>query len=119
MKRDDFIMQLAKLKYKSDQNEFMPNWEDCPYSYARGYINDAEIWLRQCESLGMKPPCLDEDKCEALEQTYVFGGNPYQWDEDFEKDENVMVTYKRRMEFKGLSPTERVQKLKNLKQEGE
>jgi hypothetical protein len=35
------IMKLAEEIYEAERTDYMPPFDQCPYSYARGYINDA------------------------------------------------------------------------------
>jgi len=65
-------------------------------------VNDGKLNADQVlaivEKLGMAPPLLDEDKCQAIMHVYYMGYTLRQWDEDFEKDNKVVEAYKRRLE---------------------
>ena len=55
-----------------------------------------DTMLKEIEALGMKPPILDEDKCQALMCVYYGGYTFYQWDEDFEKDTKAVAALTKR-----------------------
>jgi hypothetical protein len=50
------------------------------------------------EKIGMEPPRLPEDECQALMRVYYSGYTFNQWDEDFEKDEEAVKAKKDRPE---------------------
>lgn len=66
-----------------------------------GYITPnqfmAEV-LDYIESLGMMPPRLPEEDCQALMSIYYGGYTTHQWEEDFVKDEKAQEAKKRRAE---------------------
>lgn len=35
------VYKLAKEIYANDQNTYMPSFDELPYLYAQGYLNDA------------------------------------------------------------------------------
>lgn len=47
------------------------------------------------EELGMAPPCLPEDHCQAIMQIYYDGYSFYKWEEDFQKDPKVVEALER------------------------
>jgi hypothetical protein len=49
-----------------------------------GYEELADHLANKIEELGIKPPCLDGDKCQFLMHKYM-DPSFYYWDEDFEK----------------------------------
>lgn len=52
------------------------------------------------EELGMAPPQLDDDKCQAIMHVYYMGYTLRQWDEDFDKDSKVVEAYNYRMKLR-------------------
>jgi hypothetical protein len=58
--------------------------------------DEADLLLRFIEKAGMKPPCVDGDKCQALMHVYI-DPSFNMWDEDFEKDPKLVAAYERRM----------------------
>lgn len=59
----------------------------------------AEMVLDKIEAAGMKPPCVDGDKCQAIMNVYI-DSTFNRWDEDFDKDEKLVAAYNRRMNRK-------------------
>lgn len=57
----------------------------------------AENLLTKLEEMGMKPPTLPEDYCQAIMHVYYGGYSFNQWEEDIEKDERIMEAYNRRL----------------------
>jgi hypothetical protein len=62
-----------------------------------------DLWEQQCEymlriieSVGMKPPRLDEETCQAIMSIYIGGCSFNQWDEDTAKDTKVTEALQRR-----------------------
>lgn len=84
MKRSDMILKLMEILVEAP--------EDVEAA--------ADQILARLEKLGMRPPAVDSDKCQALMTVYYAGYTFNQWDEDFEADVAVMEAYKRRMERK-------------------
>jgi len=58
---------------------------------------DAEEVLSKIESLGMKPPCLPENHCQAIMDVYYAGYTFNKWEEDFEKDDKLVKALERRL----------------------
>lgn len=56
----------------------------------------AEGLLEELMKIGMAPPLLDEEKQQAILDTYYAGFSLRQWDEDFEKDEKAVDTLQKR-----------------------
>ena len=67
-------------------------------NYSEMPLITASELLAKLEASGMKPPCLDSDTCQAIMSVYYAGYTLNQWDEDIEKDEEVMAKKKRRAE---------------------
>lgn len=58
----------------------------------------AELLLKDMEELGMRPPRLPEEDCQAILSVYYAGYSLNQWEEDAVKDEKVMEAKARRAE---------------------
>ncbi len=58
-----------------------------------------ESILTRLEKAGMAPPCVDDDRCQAIMRVY-YDSTFNRWDEDFDKDEKLVAAYKRRMSLK-------------------
>ena len=56
----------------------------------------AEDILSRLEKWGMKPPCVNSDKCQALLTVYV-DPSFNMWDEEFETDSALVAAYQRRL----------------------
>lgn len=54
----------------------------------------------ECDEIGMKPPHVSEEDCQAIMDVYYAGYTFNQWDEDLEKDQKVQESKKRRKNFK-------------------
>lgn len=95
---------IRKLMSKLTQTRVLTQAE-----YESGLYQDmAERHLEFLEKdLGMRPPCLPEDHCQALMDVYYAGYTFYQWEEDFEKDVQAVAALKRRQEFAAMTPEER------------
>jgi len=71
----------------------------------------SEVWadfvakemLDMIEGFGMKPPCVDGDKCQYLLSRYIDPSFLY-WEEDFDKQhgEDFKELMERRSNFKGF-----------------
>ncbi len=61
--------------------------------------DEANLLLSFIEKAGMKPPCVDGDKCQAIMNVYI-DSTFNRWDEDFDKDEKLVAAYERRMNRK-------------------
>ncbi len=59
----------------------------------------AETILTKLEEMGMKPPSVDEETCQAILQVYYGGVSFNQWDEEIEKDAEVMEAKRKRAEW--------------------
>jgi hypothetical protein len=57
---------------------------DVLYPDGYGYEELAKHILLKMEKLGIKPPCVDGDKCQFLLHRYI-DPSFYYWDEDFEE----------------------------------
>jgi hypothetical protein len=55
----------------------------------------SEELLTRIEKLGMAPPCLPSEYCQALMQVYM-DPSFNRWEEDVEKDEKIMSAVRRR-----------------------
>jgi hypothetical protein len=56
--------------------------------------------LKEAEDIGMKPPCLPDEDCQAITQVYYGGYTFYQWEEDYVKDEKVAEAKRKRAEWR-------------------
>jgi hypothetical protein len=64
--------------------------------------DEGELLLNWLENeIGMKPPKLPEDYCQAIMDVYM-GGSPNKWEEDIEKDVKVQQSRARRAARKSL-----------------
>ena len=86
MKRDEMLELISNLPLNQDTGFCLS-------------LHEADVLLTQLENIGMKPPSLAEDKCQALTRVYYAGHTYNQWDEDFEKDEKAMAAYKEQLEM--------------------
>jgi len=81
MKRSDMITKLCSI-IDAGQDQTMET--------------RADNLLCHLEVLGMKPPRVSEEDCQAIMSVYYGGYSFYQWDEDLEKDEYVQAAKTRR-----------------------
>lgn len=84
MKRSEMVQMLKNIVFMASQDDI--------------HFNDIEAseLLNRLEHVGMKPPRLPEEYCQAIMTVYYAGFSFYQWEEDVEKDVQVMETLKRR-----------------------
>lgn len=61
-------------------------------------MGHAEILLENLEKLGMQPPFVSKEDCDAIMSVYYGEYTLNQWDEDLEKDEKVQEMKKRKAE---------------------
>jgi len=61
---------------------------------------EADAILGLLEQLGMKPPTLPEDHCQAILQIYYGNYTFNQWEEDFDKDTKAVDALQRRLSKK-------------------
>jgi hypothetical protein len=85
MKREEMVLKIAECLSE-------PHFPD-------DVMKQAEAILSRLERAGMRPPQLDEDKCQALMHVYYAGYTFNQWDEEFEKDEKAVAALKLRREI--------------------
>lgn len=62
-------------------------------------VSEAEEILSAIEKLGMKPPCLDSDKCQVLMQVYM-DPSFNRWDEEFDSKPELVERLERRKQRK-------------------
>lgn len=98
MKRTDFITEFQKI---------LERYEDCKLNNKAA----SEI-LAEIEKLGMKPPTLPQQYCQAILKIYCAGYTFNQWEEEIEKDEHVMAAKSRRDEYDSLTPEQRVERVR-------
>jgi hypothetical protein len=65
--------------------------------------NIVEFFLH---NLGMRPPYVGQEFANALTSIYM-GADYYQWEEDVEKDEQVMEHVKKHRELAAMTPEQR------------
>lgn len=70
-------MEMVKIIVKKIALLDITNPDGYDYEFLANSILD------EIEKAGMKPPCVDSEKCQWLLRTYV-DPNFYYWDEDFE-----------------------------------
>lgn len=58
--------------------------------------NFEEQILTIVEKIGMKPPCVDSNRCQVLMQVYI-DPSFNMWDEDFDKEERLLSAYNKRV----------------------
>lgn len=88
MKRDEMLELISNLPLNQDTGFCLS-------------AHEADILLTHLESIGMLPPPLATNKCQALNRVYYEGHNYNQWDDDFEKDEKAMKAYNAQKAMKG------------------
>ena len=89
MKRTEMIENIAASL------SIMDTLQDEPLG-THFYLNDADTLLKKLEALGMKPPRLPEEYCQAIMHIYYAGYTFNQWEEEIVKDEKVMAEVERR-----------------------
>lgn len=91
MKRTDAIKTIAELFE-----------EHCNNQQYKGYSHQglAETFLDIVERIGMKPPRVSKEDCQAIMSVYYDGYTFYQWDEQLEADELVQKAKLRRIAIK-------------------
>jgi hypothetical protein len=87
MKRSDALASICNKLFE---------YSNQPIS--EGMAEDFLVYIEN--GIGMRPPELDEDKCQALIHIYYGGFTYNQWDEDFEKDEKAYAHYLKRLQWK-------------------
>lgn len=86
MKRSDFLSALVGEIV--NENSLLL---DKPNANFNDYKVVAERLLKIFEDSGFRPPALSSDHCEAITNVYYGGYTFNMWEEDFDKDEKLVV----------------------------
>jgi hypothetical protein len=74
--------------------------------------NFEEQILSTVEKLGMKPPSVSEEDCQAIMSVYMGGYSFNQWDEELEKNTELQEAKKRRADAAVLREQKRLERKK-------
>ena len=85
MRRSDMVIKIQDML----NSGYDPNHTE----------HQASEFLSGLEKLGIKPPRLPEEYCQAIMSVYYAGYSFHQWEEEIEKDEQVMKALNRRREL--------------------
>src|ERR1700677_2358269 len=99
MKKADFMEKLGHIISRVDFGGDMSGL---------GYDKAAEFVWAELTKLGIKPPPVSEEMRQCIMHVYYAGYTFNQWDEDLEKDQQVMETKKRREAADKVTPAESV-----------
>lgn len=95
------IESVPEKGKRMTKEEMINTIEKTLYDLELGSITDrkeqAKVILNTLEKEGMKPPQLENIKCQAIMEIYYAGYTLNMWDEDFIKsEESVLKAYERR-----------------------